>query len=78
MFDASYGLQITHLMMTPSIFDLVVNCELPSVVNIALGGERVMQHQLEMWRDRVKHFVTMYGPTETTFSCTAMEFDKST
>ncbi|MCP3665942.1 MAG: amino acid adenylation domain-containing protein, partial [Gammaproteobacteria bacterium] len=64
--------------MTPPIFDLVVNCGLPSVVNIALGGERVLQHQVEGWRDRVKHFVIAYGPTETTVVCTALEFDENT
>ncbi len=64
--------------MTPPIFDLVVNCELPSVVNIALGGERVLQYQVEGWRDRVKHFVVSYGPTETTVVCTALEFDENT
>ncbi len=64
--------------MTPSLFELVVNCELPSVVNIVLGGERVLQHQVEGWRDRVKHFVVAYGPTETTISCTVMEFDNDT
>ncbi len=63
--------------MTPSLFELVANCDLPSVVCITLGGECVLQHQLEMWRDKVKHFVNVYGPTET-FWCTAMEFDDST
>ncbi len=64
--------------MTPSLFELVINCDLPSVVCIDLGGERVLQHQLEKWRDTVKHFVIAYGPTETTVACTAMKFDDST
>ncbi len=64
--------------MTPSLFELVVNCDLPSVVCIHLSGERALQHQLDMWRDKVKHFVIGYGPTETTASCTALEFDDST
>ncbi len=76
--DASYASQITHLKMTPSLFELIVNCDLPSVASIVLSGERVLQHQLEMWRDRVKHFVIAYGPTETTVACTALEFDDST
>ncbi len=63
--------------MTPSLFELVANCDLPSVVCITLGGECVLQHQLEMWCDKVKHFVNVYGPTET-FWCTAMEFEDST
>ncbi len=62
--------------MTPSLFEVVTNCDLPSVVCITLGGELVLQHQLEMWRDKVKYFVIVYGPTET-FWCTAMEFDDS-
>ncbi len=64
--------------MTPSLFELVVNCDLTSVVCIALGGERMLQHQLDMWRDKVNHFVVAYGPTETTAACTALEFDNST
>ncbi len=64
--------------MTPSLFELVVNCDLTSVVCIDLGGERVLQHQLGIWRDKVEYFVISYGPTETTVACTAMEFDEST
>ncbi|MCP4663693.1 MAG: AMP-binding protein, partial [bacterium] len=63
--------------MTPSLFELVVKCDLPSVVNIRLAGERVPQHQLEMWQGKTKHFVISYGPTETTTGCTAMEFDNN-
>ncbi|MCP4318537.1 MAG: AMP-binding protein, partial [Hyphomicrobiales bacterium] len=65
-------------MITPSIFELVINCELPSVMCITLGGEIVPQHQLEAWWDKVKHFVIGYGSTETTFGCTALEFEDST
>ncbi|MCP4318485.1 MAG: amino acid adenylation domain-containing protein, partial [Hyphomicrobiales bacterium] len=36
----------------------------------------MLQHQLEMWRDKVQHFVIGYGPTETDM-CTAMEFNSS-
>ncbi len=64
--------------MTPSLFELVVSCNLPSVVYIVLGGERVLQHQLDIWRDKVNHFIISYGPTETTVACTALEFDDST
>ncbi|MCP3665176.1 MAG: amino acid adenylation domain-containing protein, partial [Gammaproteobacteria bacterium] len=64
--------------MTPSLFELVVNCDLPSVLCITLGGECLLQPQLEMWRDNVKHFVNVYGPTETTVWCTSMEFDNNT
>ncbi|MCP4319881.1 MAG: amino acid adenylation domain-containing protein, partial [Hyphomicrobiales bacterium] len=78
MFDTSYGFQITHLYMTPSLFELVVNCNRPSVVCINLGGERVLQHQLDMWRENIKHFVISYGLTETTIACTSMEFDYRT
>ncbi len=35
--------------MTPSLFELVVNFNLPSMVCIVLGGERVLQHQLDVW-----------------------------
>ncbi|MCP3663257.1 MAG: AMP-binding protein, partial [Gammaproteobacteria bacterium] len=63
--------------MTPSLFELVVNYDLPSVVCIHFSGERVLQQQLDMWRDKVKHFVIGYGPTEA-FWCTALEFDDST
>ncbi len=64
--------------MTSSLFELIVDCDFPSVVNIVLSGECVLQHQLEMWRDRVKYFAIAYGPTETTVACTALEFDEST
>ncbi len=64
--------------MTPSLFELVVKCDLPSVVSIALGGERVLQYQLVIWREKVKHFVIVYGPTEASIWCTALEFDDST
>ncbi len=64
--------------MTPSLFELVANCDLPSVVCIVLGGECMLQHQLEMWHDKVKHFANVYGSTETTAWWTAMEFDEST
>ncbi len=64
--------------MTPSLFELVVDCDLPPVECIVLGGERVLQHQLEAWQDKVKHFVIAYGPTETAIACTALEFDNST
>ncbi len=57
------------------MFELVVNCDLPSVVNITLSGEYVPQRQLEMWQDKVKHFVIDYGPTETAMVSTALEFD---
>ncbi|MCP4091384.1 MAG: AMP-binding protein [Gammaproteobacteria bacterium] len=63
--------------MTPSLFDLVVNCELPSVECITLGGEFVPQHQLEIWYGKVKHFMIGYGLTETSIWCTVMEFDDS-
>ncbi len=63
--------------MTPSLFELIVNCDLSSLVCLTLGGECILQHQLEIWRDKVKHFVTAYGPTETDW-CTALEFDDST
>ncbi|MCP4089249.1 MAG: non-ribosomal peptide synthetase, partial [Gammaproteobacteria bacterium] len=72
-FDMSRTLQISHLCMTPSIFELIVKCDLPSLVCITLAGEHVLQHQLEMWRDKT-HFLIGYGPTETDM-CTAMEFD---
>ncbi len=77
LFDTFYPSQITHLCMTPSLFELVVNCDLPSVLCITLGGECLQQRQLEIWRDNVKHFVNVYGPTET-FWCTALEFDDNT
>ncbi len=48
------------------------------MVCITLGGECVLQHQLDVWRDKVNHFVIDYGPTETTIACTALEFDEST
>ncbi len=63
--------------MTPSLFELIVNCDLSSLVCITLGGECVLQHQLEFWRDKVKHFLIVYGPTETNW-CTALEFDDKT
>ncbi len=63
--------------MAPSLFELVANCDLPLVVSIALGGEHTPQHYVKMWRDKVKHFVIAYGPTETTITCTAMEFNNS-
>ncbi len=63
--------------MMPSIFELVVNCDLPSVVSVALGGEHAPQYYVETWHDKVKHFVIAYGSTETTIACTAMEFDDS-
>ncbi len=62
--------------MTPSAFELIVECDLPSLVCITLAGERVLQHQLEMWRYKVQHFVIGYGPTETDM-CAAMEFRSS-
>ncbi|MCP4088645.1 MAG: amino acid adenylation domain-containing protein, partial [Gammaproteobacteria bacterium] len=62
--------------MTPSLFELVVNCELHLVVCITLAGECVLQHQLDMWRDKVKHFVIGYGPTEAFWS-TVLEFNDS-
>ncbi|MCP3667766.1 MAG: amino acid adenylation domain-containing protein, partial [Gammaproteobacteria bacterium] len=68
--------KITHLCMTPSVFELIVECSFPSLVCITLAGEHVPQHQLEMWRDKVQHFVVGYGPTETDM-CTAMEFNSS-
>ncbi len=64
--------------MTPSLFELVINCDLPTVVCINLSGEIVLQHQLDMWRSNVKHFMISYGLTETTIACTAMEFDEIT
>ncbi|MCP3662144.1 MAG: amino acid adenylation domain-containing protein, partial [Gammaproteobacteria bacterium] len=70
--------QITHLYMTPSLFELVINCDLPTMVCINLSGELVLQHQLDMWQNNVKHFMISYGLTETTIACTAMEFDEST
>ncbi len=75
-FDASYALQITHLCMTPSIFELIVECDFPTLVCITLAGEHVLQHQLKIWQDKVQHFVIGYGPTETDM-CTAMEFNSS-
>ncbi len=64
--------------MTPSLFEHVVNHELPSVECITLGGECVLQHQLEMWHDKVKHFVIAYAPTEASIWCIAVEFDDRT
>ncbi|MCP3661368.1 MAG: AMP-binding protein, partial [Gammaproteobacteria bacterium] len=61
--------------MTPSVFELVVKCDLSSLVCVALGVEVMLQHQMEMWQGDVKHFVNVYGPTETTVWCTSMEFD---
>ncbi len=63
--------------MTPSLFDVVVSCDLPSLVCVILAGERVPQHQLEMWRDKVKHFIIAYGSTETVWA-TAMDFHNTT
>ncbi len=70
-------MKITHICMTPSLFELIVKCDHPSLVCITLGGECVLQHELEIWRDRVKHFLIAYGPTETDW-CTALEFDDNT
>ncbi len=78
LFDNSCVSQITHIYMTPSLFELVVKCDLPSLVSITLGGERVLQHQLVMWCDKVKYFVIVYGPTEASIWCTALEFDNGT
>ncbi len=64
--------------MTPLLFELVVQRDLPSVVSVDLGGECVLQHQLDIWRDKVNHFVISYGTTETTIACIALEFDGST
>ncbi len=64
--------------MTPSLFQLVSSCDLPSLVCIALSGENTPQHYVEAWQKKVKHFVIDYGPSETTIACTAMEFDEST
>ncbi len=71
-----HTIQVTHLHMTPSLFNVVVSCDLPSLVCVILAGERMPQHRLEMWQDKVKHFVIAYGNTETLWA-TAMDFDKS-
>ncbi len=63
--------------MMPSLFELVANCDLPSVVSIALGGEHIPEHYVGLWRDKVKHFVISYGTTETAIACTALELNNS-
>ncbi len=68
-----HAFQVTHLYMTPSLFDVVVSCDLPSLVCVILAGERVPQHQLEIWWDKVKHCFIAYGNTETVWA-TAMDF----
>ncbi|MCP3666965.1 MAG: AMP-binding protein [Gammaproteobacteria bacterium] len=68
-----HAFQVTHLYMTPSLFDVVVSCDLPSLVCVILAGERVPQHQLEIWRDKVKHCFIAYGNTETVWA-TTMDF----
>ncbi len=78
LFDTRFSSQITHLEMTPSHFELVVHCDLPSVVCLNLGGEHVPQYYVEAWQDKVKYFVNAYGHTETAIACTGMEFDNST
>ncbi len=61
--------------MTPSCFELIVNCELPSVVFIALGREKMRHHHMKMWRDKVKYFANVYGPTETNLWCTSTQLN---
>eukprot|EP01084_Bolivina_argentea_P225641 381245_1 len=68
--------KVSHLYVTPSLFDVVASCDLPSLVCVILAGERVPQHQLEMWQDKVNNFVIAYGNTETVWA-TAMDFDNS-
>ncbi len=63
--------------MTPSLFELVANCDLPSMVSIALGGGHTPQHYVKMWRDKVKYFVSAYGSTATTIACSVLDFDNS-
>ncbi|MCP3663280.1 MAG: AMP-binding protein, partial [Gammaproteobacteria bacterium] len=64
--------------MTPSLFELVSSCDLPTVLSIDLGGECVLQHQLKIWRNKVEYFVISYGPTEATVACTGLHFDDVT
>jgi non-ribosomal peptide synthetase component F len=67
------SLDVTHIYMTPSLFDTVARKQLPSLRTVCLGGERMLQQHVDLWASRTR-LVNGYGPTENTMACTTQEY----
>lgn len=74
--DAMHRLQITHTILTPTLFQNLdeVGLELPpSLHTLMLGGEAASSDLLERWATKVPRLIVIYGPTEATVCCAWVE-----
>ena len=66
-------MQVNWALFTPSVASLIAPEEVPTLQNLALGGEAVKQDNITRWTGKVKLF-NCYGPAE----CAACSIGKIT
>ncbi|KAM3084248.1 hypothetical protein ACMFMG_001647 [Clarireedia jacksonii] len=68
-------MQVNTAFMTPSFGRLIQPKEVPTLKTLAIGGEKLVQEDLDRWVDKVRLF-QVYGPTETCVICIGNEVKK--
>lgn len=66
---------VTTIFMTPSIFSMINESEIPSVEKILVGGE-VCSQELAFRLSQGRQLFNLYGPTETSVAVTGYEMDE--
>ena len=56
-------MQVNWVLFTPSVASLITPEEVPTLQNLALGGEAIKQENIARWMGKVKLF-NCYGPAE--------------
>ena len=72
--SAMNRMRINWVLFTPSVASLITPEEVPTLQNLAFGGEAVKQENLSRWVGRVRLF-NCYGPAECG-ACTIGEYVK--
>lgn len=57
------NMRVDYAILTPSFAGLIEPSEVPTLKNLAIGGEALPQDRIERWADKVR-FIQIYGPAE--------------
>ncbi|KAK5989523.1 Apicidin F synthase [Cladobotryum mycophilum] len=71
------SMHVNTVFGAPSVIRLLEPEKVPSVKTICIGGEPVLQSDLDRWASKVK-LLAVYGPTEATIMCTLGDLRAST
>ncbi|KAF1977723.1 hypothetical protein BU23DRAFT_596079 [Bimuria novae-zelandiae CBS 107.79] len=69
------GMDISHVVLTPSLSRTLQPAKLTSLKSLVCGGEPITDRDIDMWKGHVE-LINAYGPTETTIATTSLNYSR--